>query len=108
MNNIDQTAQDILNRCKDATLEDGWIATEELLGEKDFVEHVWTNTFKVEGKTILHEFYIISKRSGIVRLEMTVKGDGIERKTVLLAEFYLSYLTTNVIAKAMEAIISRS
>ena len=105
--NIIRTISDALDRCGKATLENE-LGTEELLKEKEFFEHVWTKELEVDGRKIFHEYAIISKRSGIVRLEMKALGAGIEPKAILLAKFHFNYLSRNAIASAMAAIIENS
>lgn len=104
MANIAETAIGVLNRCKEATLEDGWHVTEELLDEK-FAEHLWSTELEVSGRKFIHEFYIVSLRSGIVRLEMVVKGPDVDASAIPMAKFHFRYLTVQAIAAAMEAII---
>lgn len=108
MANIKETAVDILNRCKDSTLENGLIATENLLDEK-FIEHLWTRNFIIDGNKISHEFFISSGRSGIVHLDMCVIGpDGQKSETLTLAKFHFRYLTVDTLASAIAAIVERS
>lgn len=104
MANVAETAIGVLNRCKEATLEHGWHATEELLDEK-FAEHLWSTELEVSGRKFIHEFFVVSLRSGIVRLEMVVKGPDVDTSAILMAKFHFRYLSVKAIAAAMEAII---
>ena len=107
MANIRKTAVDILERCRDRTLKDGYQATEEVL-EEPFVEHLWTTEFKIAGNKIVHEFVITSGRSGIVDLDMYVsESDGL-MEAGTIAEFHFKYLSVNTIASAMAEIVERS
>ncbi len=104
MASIKETATDILNRCKERTLEDGYRVTTKRL-EEPFCEHLWTREFAVSGEKIVHEYFIVSFHSGSVRLEMNQVGPGREAKWVNKAEFYFQCLSVNAIAAAMESII---
>lgn len=106
MTNIKETAIDVLNRCKERTLENGFLVTEEPLDEK-FAEHLWTSEFKIEGETIRHEFFLSSERSGIVQLDMHVVGGHETLNAVTLTKFYFKYLSVHTIAAAVAAIVER-
>lgn len=104
MANVADTAIGVLNRCKEVTLEHGCYATEELLDEK-FAEHLWSTELEVSGRKFIHEFYVVSLRSGICRLGMVVKGPNVDTSAIPMAKFHFRYLSVKAIAAAMEAII---
>ena len=106
MANIKETAIDVLNRCKEQTLENGFLVTEEPLDEK-FVEHLWTSEFEIAGETIKHEFFLSSERSGIVQLDMYVVVKGERPNAVTLAKFHFKYLSVHTIAAAVADIVER-